>query len=224
MHLLGSGSRSASTSVLLGSALVAALGLSIGCGGSPPAAPPGVPQNPPMKDPTMAMFDEGAPAATPAPSTPSATPSEPVRLVVKMEARSGSKLSGQAILTETANGVKVELTVENGGAPGPHGAHIHEKGDCSAPDAKSAGDHFNPEKHDHALPAKDQRHLGDLGNIEIGKDGKGSLTLEIPGANLKVGDPKSFRGRGVIVHEKKDDGGQPVGNAGPRIGCGVIPS
>lgn len=195
-------------------------------GGTPPPAPPSAPQNPPMEDPAMAAFD-AEPAAAPAaePAAPAAAaPAAAAPVTVKLEARSGSKLTGQAVLTETATGVKVELTVENGGAPGPHGAHFHEKGDCSAPDAKSAGDHFNPEKHEHALPAKDKRHLGDMGNIEIGKDGKGTLTLEIPGANLKAGDPKSFRGRAIIVHEKKDDGGQPTGNAGGRIGCGVVPS
>lgn len=173
----------------------------------------------------MAAFDAEpapAPAATPA-APPAATPA-PAEVTVKVEARSGSKLSGEAVLAETATGVRVVLTVENGGAPGPHGAHFHEKGDCSAPDAKSAGDHFNPEKHDHALPAKDKRHLGDMGNIEVGKDGKGRLEIEIPGANLKAGDAKSLRGRAIIVHEKKDDGGQPTGNAGGRIGCGVVPS
>jgi hypothetical protein len=44
----------------------------------------------------------------------------------------------------------------------------------------------------------------------------------VPGANLTPGDPQSFLGRGIIVQEKVDDGGQPVGNAGGRIGCSEI--
>ncbi len=217
--------RAALVALVLGSAL--SLPLAACGGGSPPPAPPGVPQNPPMKDATQAMFDEEPAGPTAPAAAPGATsaPAAPQTMTVKVEARSGSKLAGQAVLTETATGVKVELTVENGGAPGPHGAHFHEKGDCSAPDGKSAGDHFNPEKHEHALPAgKPMRHLGDMGNIEIGKDGKGALSLEIGGANLKVGDAKSLRGRAIIIHEKKDDGGQPTGNAGGRTGCGVVPN
>lgn len=208
-------------------ALVFSVGV-VACGGSePPPAPPNVPQNPPMKDPALSAFDEEPAAAKPAPAPAAATPAaaaEPTKLTAKIESKSGSKLTGEATLTETAGGVKVEIKVEGAGAAGPRGAHIHEKGDCSSADGKSAGDHFNPGKHDHALPAKGQRHLGDLGNIEIDKDGKGTLTIEIPGANLKAGDPNSFRGRGIIIHEKKDDGGQPVGNAGGRHGCAVIPS
>jgi Cu-Zn family superoxide dismutase len=100
---------------------------------------------------------------------------------------------------------------------------VHEKGDCSAPDGASAGGHFNPAGHQHALPASNPpRHLGDLGNITIGKDGKGTLEIVAPGANLKDSDPNSFFGKAVIIHEKKDDGGQPTGNAGGRIGCAEI--
>jgi Cu-Zn family superoxide dismutase len=113
------------------------------------------------------------------------------------------------------------LKVE-GISPGDHGAHVHEKGDCSAPDGASAGGHFNPSGHQHGLPAVEQRHLGDLGNVTIGKDGKGTQDITVPGANLKPNDPNSYVGKAIIVHEKKDDGGQPTGNAGGRIGCGVI--
>ena len=113
------------------------------------------------------------------------------------------------------------LTLE-GIEPGDHGAHVHEKGDCSAADGASAGGHFNPQTKDHGLPGAEKRHLGDLGNITIGKDGKGTLDITAPGANLKASDPASFVGRSIIVHAKKDDGGQPTGNAGDRVGCGVI--
>jgi superoxide dismutase, Cu-Zn family len=142
-------------------------------------------------------------------------------LEVALQAKSNSQLSGAATLSETAEGVKIVLSVENV-APGEHGAHVHENGDCSAPDAASAGSHYNPSSHPHALPTSDPRHLGDLGNITVGADGKGTIEVVAPGANLKEGDPSSFLGRAIIVHEKQDDGGQPVGNAGGRIGCGVI--
>jgi Cu-Zn family superoxide dismutase len=143
-------------------------------------------------------------------------------LEVTIEPKSGSKLSGKATLSEVDGGVKVVLSVEGVTPGGDHGAHVHEKGDCSAADGASAGGHFNPQGNDHALPTVAKRHLGDLGNLKIGKDGKGSLEITIPGANLKAGDPNSFAGKSIIVHAKKDDGGQPTGNAGGRIGCGVI--
>lgn len=142
-------------------------------------------------------------------------------LEVGLQPKSDSQLSGAATLSETAEGVKVVLTVEHV-PPGEHGAHVHENGDCSAPDASSAGSHYNPSSHPHALPASEPRHLGDLGNINVGADGKGTIEVLALGANLKEGDPSSFLGRSIIVHEKRDDGGQPVGNAGGRIGCGVI--
>lgn len=190
-------------------------GLLAACGGStePPAAPP-----PPPPSPAA----EAVPAEKPAPAAAAAPPPEPRMLQVKIEPKSGSKLNGSAMLMEVEGGVKVTLSVEGVAPGGDHGAHVHEKGDCSAPDGKSAGGHFNPGGHDHALPATAKRHLGDLGNLTIGKDGKGSLEITIPGANLKAGDPNSFAGKAIIVHAKKDDGGQPTGNAGDRIGCGVI--
>ena len=194
------------------------LGLLVACGGQatePPAVPP--PPPPPAAEPAV----EEKPAPKAAVEAPAA---EPRMLQVKLEAKSGSKLSGSAMLMEVDGGVKVTLSVEGVAPGGDHGAHVHEKGDCSSPDGKSAGGHFNPAGNDHALPATPKRHLGDLGNLTIGKDGKGSLEITIPGANLKAGDPNSFAGKAIIVHAKKDDGGQPTGNAGDRIGCGVIGS
>jgi superoxide dismutase, Cu-Zn family len=197
------------------------LGLLVACGGGatePPAAPP-PPPPPPAVEPAAAEKPAPKPEAEAAPKA-----AEPRMLQVKLEPKSGSKLSGSAMLMEVEGGVKVTLSVEGVTPGGEHGAHIHEKGDCSSPDGKSAGGHFNPGGNEHALPTTPKRHLGDLGNLTIGKDGKGSLEITIPGANLKAGDPNSFAGKAVIVHAKKDDGGQPVGNSGDRIGCGVIGS
>ena len=195
------------------------LGLLSACGGQAAEAPAAVTPPPP---PPAVVAPEAPKADAPAPAAEAAKPPAPRTLEVKIEAKSGSKLSGKATLTETEGGVHVVLSVEGVEPGGDHGAHVHEKGDCSAADGASAGGHFNPAGNEHALPATPKRHLGDLGNLSVGKDGKGSLDITIPGANLKAGDAHSFAGKSIIVHAKKDDGGQPTGNAGGRIGCGVI--
>jgi len=181
------------------------------CASSPPPAP---------AEPEPEAPIEEAPL-TPAAETPAEAPPPPITLSVPIDAKSKSKLKGRATFSEVEGGVMVKIEVE-GVTAGDHGAHVHQIGDCSSADGKSAGDHFNPMTHDHALPKTEMRHLGDLGNLTVGKDGKGSLEITITGANLKSGDANSFDGRAIVIHAKKDDGGQPSGNAGDRIGCGVI--
>jgi Cu-Zn family superoxide dismutase len=135
--------------------------------------------------------------------------------------KSGSKMTGKVTLSDKGQGVKLFIEVE-GAKPGSHGTHIHEYANCATPDGSSAGDHFNPEGHEHGLTDKEARHLGDLGNITVGQDGKGTLEITIAGANLRDSDPHSFVGRGLIIHDKKDDGSQPTGNAGKRVGCAEL--
>ena len=139
-----------------------------------------------------------------------------------IESRSGSKVTGKAVFTELASGgVKAEIWIENA-TPGTHGLHIHEKGDCSAPDAASAGAHFNAAGNPHAAPSDKARHNGDFGNIEVGADGKGHLELTDDLLTVRPG-PNSVVGKSVIFHEKADDlKTQPSGNAGGRFGCGVV--
>lgn len=138
-----------------------------------------------------------------------------------LEARSGSTVTGWATFTASKSGVKVVVHVEKA-PPGTHGLHIHENGDCSNPEAKSAGGHFNPGAMDHAGPMDEKHHAGDLGNIEVKADGTGDL--EITSKMLAVTDgPNNVIGRAVIFHEKADDlKTQPTGNAGGRLACGVI--
>jgi superoxide dismutase, Cu-Zn family len=115
--------------------------------------------------------------------------------------------------------VKVDLT----GAPaGQHGLHIHEKGDCSDAMAMNAGGHWNPGMLDHGMPGAAPSHLGDLGNITVAADGTGTLTYSNPMWEIGTKTANDVQGKAVIVHANPDDFGQPVGNAGGRIGCGVI--
>lgn len=132
----------------------------------------------------------------------------------------GSSVHGTITFTREAKGVRVIADIE-GLTPGDHGFHIHEFGDCSAPDATSAGGHFNPGKHPHAGPDAEMRHAGDLGNITADATGKAHYDRVVE--QMELAGPHSIIGRGVIVHEKVDDlKTQPTGNAGPRIACGAI--
>lgn len=200
-------------------AFVGCLLLASACGGAPPA--PEAPAAPAAPAAPEAPAAPAAPEAPAAPAAPAVAPAAPKTAAATVEARSNSKVAGKATFTEVEGGVKVVLTLT--GAPaGKIASHVHEKGDCSAPDGKSAGGHFNPASKDHGLPGAAATHLGDLGNVDVAKDGTGRLEIVVAGANLKDGDPMSYLGRSIIVHEKMDDGGQPTGNAGGRIGCGVI--
>jgi Cu-Zn family superoxide dismutase len=158
-------------------------------------------------------------ASAPNPS-PGASPGASAKAAI--ESKSGSNVKGSANFTEqSTGGVKVEVRIENA-PPGTHGLHIHEKGDCSAPDASSAGGHFNPAGMPHAGPSALQRHAGDLGNIEIESNGTGTLVLTSDLLTVKPG-PNSVVGKAVVFHEKADDlTTQPTGDAGGRLGCGVI--
>ncbi|MES2744554.1 MAG: superoxide dismutase family protein [Bdellovibrionota bacterium] len=162
---------------------------------------------------------------TPGQTTPTAAPA-PLKkgaqfATAKLESRSGSKATGTVTFTKESDGVRVSADF-TGVTAGKHGFHIHEKGDCSAPDASSAGGHFNPGKTPHGDPSAKERHAGDFGNIDVKKDGKATF-------KIKVSDPKDFNawadisGKAVILHEKADDlKTQPTGDAGGRIACGVI--
>lgn len=146
----------------------------------------------------------------------------PVLTIGIQPTQTGSPVSGKASFIEMDEGLKISAVI-TGALPGKHGFHIHEKGSCQ--DAgNAAGGHFNPDGAGHGEIVKDgigHVHAGDLGNIEIGPDGKGALDKIVPGLTLKEGK-YGVAGRAVILHEKEDDFGQPTGNAGGRIGCGVI--
>jgi Cu-Zn family superoxide dismutase len=139
-----------------------------------------------------------------------------------IESKSDSKVTGKATFTQLPSGkTRVQVTI-SGATPGMHGLHVHEKGDCSAPDATSAGGHFNSAGNPHAAPTDAKHHNGDLGNIKIGSDGKGTLKIETDMLTVTEG-PNSVVGKAVIFHEKADDmTTQPTGNAGARYGCGVV--
>jgi Cu-Zn family superoxide dismutase len=141
------------------------------------------------------------------------------RAVAVLQPTQGSKVAGTVTFTKTDKGVRVQADV-TGLAPGKHGFHIHEYGDASSPDGMAAGGHFNPHKMDHGAPTAEKRHVGDLGNIEA--DASGHATYDLLDPALGFSGATSILGRGVVVHEKPDDFGQPTGNAGGRVAVGAI--
>jgi Cu-Zn family superoxide dismutase len=137
----------------------------------------------------------------------------------KLESKSGSQVTGTVTFMKMGDQVHVTADI-TGLKPGKHGFHIHEKGDCSAPDAASAGGHFNPGQHKHGGPATTERHDGDLGNIETDASGKTHLSWM---GKLSLSGPDSIIGKSVVVHEKEDDlKTDPSGNSGARVACGAI--
>lgn len=132
-----------------------------------------------------------------------------------------SMISGKATLTDTPDGLKVQVDLANV-PPGKHGFHIHENGSC-AEEGKAAGGHFNPDGVAHGFVPMgfEHAHAGDFGNIHIDEDGTGHAEAIVKGLSLS-GGKYNVSGRAMILHEKEDDFGQPTGNAGGRIGCGVI--
>jgi superoxide dismutase, Cu-Zn family len=151
------------------------------------------------------------------------------------ESMAGTDHSVEATLQSNQPGVggTVRFTAEPGGAgvrvvadvhgvkAGQHGFHVHETGDCSAKDYKSAGGHYNPTGAVHACPPTDPHHAGDFGNITVGPDGNGHMEMTVTGLSLEGAN--SVVGRAVILHAGTDDcKSQPAGNSGDRIACGVV--
>ena len=161
--------------------------------------------------------------AVPEPAAPEPVVEAAPALVARatLMAREGETVAGEVTFTETDGGVAIVAHI-TGAPPGTHGFHIHDVGDCSSADFKSAGGHFNPTDMPHGAPTDMERHAGDLGNVEVGEDG--SAHHEASSSVITVAEgPTSVVGRGVILHEKADDlVSQPTGAAGARLACGVI--
>ncbi|MDR9366185.1 MAG: superoxide dismutase family protein [Balneolaceae bacterium] len=133
----------------------------------------------------------------------------------------GSQTAGVVTFTQTDEGVRIEATVSGLEAEARHGFHIHQFGDCRAPDGTSAGGHFNPEDVEHGAPTADIRHVGDLGNLPT--NAQGTAEVDFVDTHVDLNGPNSVLGRGVIVHAGTDDfESQPTGAAGSRLACGVI--
>jgi Cu-Zn family superoxide dismutase len=158
----------------------------------------------------------GLSAQAPAPAAGAA----PAKATAKLNPTANQTARGEVTFTAGPDGVRVVGSF-SGLVFGEHGFHVHEKGDCSAPDATSAGGHFNPGAKPHAAREAAARHAGDLGNLKA--DPYGLARVDFVDKTLSLSGPESIVGKAVIIHEKADDfTTQPTGNAGARQACGVI--
>jgi superoxide dismutase, Cu-Zn family len=149
------------------------------------------------------------------------TESEGPAVTATVRPASSSQVSGTVKFTQVLSRVRVDARL-GGLAPGAHGFHIHENGDCSAPDAMSAGGHFNPYGKKHGGPDAAIHHAGDFGNLTADQYGKAALTVWLEGISVSTGKDGVI-GRSIVVHADPDDlKTDPTGNSGGRVGCGVI--
>lgn len=138
----------------------------------------------------------------------------------------GGRTVAQAGFDEAdgADTVRVRLTA-TGLRPGTYAAHIHAVGRCDTPDFASAGPHWNPQGRQHGRENPAGAHVGDLPNIVVRADGRGSIDARIAAATLRGGANPMFDadGSALLIHAATDDyRTDPSGNSGARIACGVI--
>lgn len=134
----------------------------------------------------------------------------------------GNETSGTVHFRPSDDKSAMVVSVEISGlTPGMHGFHVHQNGDCSAPDASTAGGHFNPTDSKHGAPGQAPHHVGDLGNIEANDEGRVNVEFEVD--HLAFSGPSSILQKAVVVHAQPDDlTTDPSGLSGDRVACGVI--
>lgn len=171
--------------------------------------------------PASMSAEPDAPAPPPAMSAPAEIPAG--QAVVTLKSAGDMKVSGDLTLTAETGGVHVSGSISGLTRGTQHGFHIHESGDCSAADFKSAGGHFNPSNKEHGNPNSDIHHAGDMMNLTVNDSGIATLDVTVPGVTLGDGGSDDVMNRAIVIHSGPDDyTSQPAGDSGSRIACGVI--
>ncbi len=178
------------------------------------------PADPPP--PPAASAEPPAPSVPPAPPEPLVPPATP-SASAELAPTEGHAAAGTLALVAEPGGVHITGSLTGIAPGGTHGFHVHETGDCSAPDAMSAGAHFNPGGHPHGHPGQGEHHAGDMPNLEADDSGTLVVDVQVPGVTLGDGSATDILGRAIVLHASADDyATQPAGDSGARIACGVI--
>jgi Cu-Zn family superoxide dismutase len=152
-----------------------------------------------------------------------ATAERPPRGTAALQPSSGTNTHGVVNFVRAGSKVVVSGEVRDLKPNTLHGFHVHDKADCSAPDAASAGGHFNPEGKPHGEVGHAPHHAGDLMVLRADAQGTATFSYEIESLTVATGAANDVVGRSVIVHADPDDfKSQPAGNSGARVACGVV--
>lgn len=148
------------------------------------------------------------------------TPLPGGRMAVASLVDAAGRPAGRATAREVAGGIRV--TVDARGLPaGMHGAHVHTVGRCDPPGFESAGPHWNPASAKHGSLNPQGPHAGDLPNMTVGRDGRGTVGVTLAGATMDA--LLDADGAALVVHAAADDlMTDPSGNSGARVACGVF--
>jgi Cu-Zn family superoxide dismutase len=174
-------------------------------------------------EPATPAADTADTPATPVTPSPADAPAPAVTASATLAPTQGHTASGTLDIRTEGDALHISGRLQGLTPNGEFGFHIHEKGDCSAPDASSAGGHFNPANAPHGNPQGGTHHAGDMLNAKSDAEGVAQVDAVSTGVSLAAGEPNDARGKAIVLHEKADDyATQPSGNSGARIACGVI--
>jgi Cu-Zn family superoxide dismutase len=180
----------------------------------------------PIRSLTVLSIALGLAACASAPPPKPAPPKPQHRIqhaMANMAPASASLVSGRLLIDAIDGGVRIHGELGGLGRNGVHAIHVHERGDCSAADASTAGGHFNPDGVAHGRAGMPPHHLGDMDNLHANAQGVAKVDLHLHDVTLGSGAANDILGRAIIVHANPDDyTSQPTGNAGARVACGVI--
>ncbi len=146
------------------------------------------------------------------------------KVKIALNSKSDSNTSGNVVFKEEDGNVTMTAII-SGLEPGEHAIHIHQTADCTSPDGKSAGGHWNPTGKPHGKWGNDTGyHKGDIGNFTADENGNGTISKTTDEWCVGCGDAtKDILGKAVIVHAGADDfTSQPSGAAGARVSCAGI--
>ncbi|MET0533936.1 MAG: superoxide dismutase family protein [Steroidobacter sp.] len=152
-----------------------------------------------------------------------ATGETAAQAVVQLSATQGNTANGGLKISAAGTGVRISGMVQGLKPDSEFGFHFHEKGDCSAPDATSAGAHFNPASQQHGNPQSQPHHAGDMLNVKSDSQGVAEVSIDNADVSVHTGEPNDVIDKALVMHAKPDDyKTQPSGDSGDRIACGVV--